>query len=271
MKVVKYLIPYVLISSFNYYFAKEAISSASPIVFNLIRYLISTAIFVSLTKKVIFSKDIIQLAIYTTASSLLWAYGLLYVTPAESAVLSYTMPLFSIPIALLVLSENPTLIEIIGVIIGFSGVILYGLPLIHGFTLLGSIVTVINAIFWASFSVYYRKLREYNPLVVNSSQFAIGSIILTLLLPIDYKVNLNEQFVYGIAYTSIPGGALSFFLWNMMVKIEKISRVTVLSFLVPIITTLVEYILYGTLPLFIQIIGIILMFVGILVSRIRKI
>ncbi|MEM1630048.1 MAG: DMT family transporter [Saccharolobus sp.] len=270
MKVIRYLIPYVFISSFNYYFAKEAIESASPIVFNLIRYLISSAIFLSLTRKIIFNRDVLQLAIYTTSSSILWAFGLKYVTPSESAVLSYTMPLFSIPIALIVLSEIPTKMEIIGLIIGFTGVILYGLPLVHGFTLFGAIITIINAIFWAAFTVFYRKLRNYDPLVVNASQFTIGSGILLALLPLSYDVNFNTQFVYGITYTSLAGGALAFFLWNMMIKVEKIPKVVVLSFSVPITTTVIEYILYHNSPFPIQLFGISLMFLGILISRVKS-
>ncbi|MEM0363160.1 MAG: DMT family transporter [Sulfolobaceae archaeon] len=270
MKVIRYLIPYVFISSFNYYFAKEAIESASPIVFNLIRYLISSAIFLSLTRKIIFNRDVLQLAIYTTSSSILWAFGLEYVTPSESAVLSYTMPLFSIPIALIVLSEIPTKMEIIGLIIGFTGVILYGLPLVHGFTLFGAIITIINAIFWAAFTVFYRKLRNYDPLVVNASQFTIGSGILLALLPLSYDVNFNTQFVYGITYTSLAGGALAFFLWNMMIKVEKIPKVVVLSFSVPITTTVIEYILYHNSPFPIQLFGISLMFLGILISRVKS-
>ena len=270
MKVIRYLIPYVFISSFNYYFAKEALESASPIVFNLIRYLISSAIFLSLTRKIIFNRDVLQLAIYTTSSSILWAFGLEYVTPSESAVLSYTMPLFSIPIALIVLSEIPTKMEIIGLIIGFTGVILYGLPLVHGFTLFGAIITIINAIFWAAYTVFYRKLRNYDPLVVNASQFTIGSGILLALLPLSYEVNFNTQFAYGITYTSLAGGALAFFLWNMMIKVEKIPKVVVLSFSVPITTTVIEYILYHNSPFPIQLFGISLMFLGILISRVKS-
>jgi len=92
VKILKYAVPYVLISSFNYYFAQESVLNSSPITFNLIRYLISSAIFLSLTRKIIFNKDVLQLSIYTVTSSVLWAYGLVYVSPAESAVLSYTMP-----------------------------------------------------------------------------------------------------------------------------------------------------------------------------------
>ena len=268
MKILKYAVPYVLISSFNYYFAQDAVLNSSPITFNLIRYLISSAIFLPLARRIIFNRDVIQLSIYTVSSSVLWAYGLIYVNPAESAVLSYTMPLFSILIASLVLSERVTSIEILGVIVGFSGVVLYGLPLIHGFTLLGAVLTIVNAVFWALFTTFYRKLKDYDPLTVNASQFLLGSAFLTLLLPLDYRIKFDTQFLYGILYTSTLGGAIAFFLWNLMLKVEKVSKVTVLSFSVPILATLIESAL-GNPPLPIQIAGISLMFLGILFSRLK--
>ena len=268
-KILKYIIPYVFISSFNYYFAKEAVLNSSPVTFNLIRYLISSAIFLSLARKIVFNKDILQLSIYTMISSVLWAYGLVYVSPAESAVLSYTMPLFSVPIAYLILSERITSLEILGILIGFSGVVLYSLPLLRGFTLLGVMITITNAIFWALFSTFYRKLKDYDPLLVNASQFLLGSGLLTLLLPLGYRIRFNLQFLYGILYTSTLGGAIAFFLWNSMLKIEKVSKVTVLSFSVPILTTVIEFILFGVSPLPIQVFGISLMFIGILISRLN--
>ena len=269
MKILKYLIPYILVSSFNYYFARGSVLNSSPIAFNLIRYLISSAIFLSLSRKLILNKDVFQLSIYTVTSSVLWAYGLIYVNSAESAVLSYTMPLFSIPIAYLVLAERVTTLEILGIMVGFSGVVLYGLPLIHGFTLLGVILTILNAVFWALFSAFYRKLKDYDPLAVNASQFVLGSALLALLLPLNYRIEFDHQFLYGTLYTSTLGGALSFFLWNLMLKIEKVSKVTVLSFSVPILTTVIESVLFGNPPLPIQIIGILLMFIGILISRLN--
>ncbi|AAY81431.1 DMT family transporter [Sulfolobus acidocaldarius] len=269
MKILKYLIPYIIVGSLQYYFAKDAITYSSPVVFNLLRYIISSAIFLSIRRRIVFNRDVFLLALYTTMSSLTWSLGLKYVSPSESAVLSYTMPLFSIPIAFLILSERPTVIETLGVGIGFLGVTLYGLPLVHGFSLLGATLTIINAVFWALFSVYYRKLRNEDPIVVNASQFSIGSVILALLLPIDHDVTINDSFIEGTAYTATLGGALSFFLWNMMVKIERVPRVTIFSFSIPILTTIIQVVVFNTSVFLIQIAGIAIIFIGIILSRIR--
>lgn len=252
-------------------FAKEAVTSSSPVIFNLIRYLISTIIFLVVGGKFIFNKDIFILAIFTTSSSVLWAYGLIYVSPAESAVLSYTMPLFSLPMAFLIINEKPTYLEYLGLSIGFLGVVLYSLPLTSNFgSLFGGLLTILNAVFWAGFTIYYRKLKDYNAYDVNFSQFLLGSLILTVFIPFSHTLKLTYNFIEGIIYTSTLGGALTFLLWNMLAKIERVSRLTVMSFSVPIFSTLIQVCENGEIPPIISIIGISLMFIGILISRMKK-
>jgi drug/metabolite transporter (DMT)-like permease len=268
VKVLKYLIPYVVIGTFQYHFAKDALAFSSPVTFNVVRYLVSAGVFLALTRKVVVNRDVMLLSVFTVASSLLWAYGLLYVSPSESAVLSYTMPLFSIPLAYLVLSERPTAVEALGVGIGFSGVVLYGLGLDHGVSLLGGVLTVVNAVFWALFSVYYRKLKDYDPLVVNASQFTLGSGYLLAMTPVDPELEVNWAFAEDVAYTSLLGGALLFFLWNLIVKEEKVSRVTVLTFSIPIFATAFDEVT-GNPVSFLQVVGILVMLAGIVASRYR--
>ncbi|MCY0859880.1 MAG: DMT family transporter [Sulfolobaceae archaeon] len=271
LKILPYLLPYIFISVFNYYFAKLSLEYSSPFVFNLFRYLISSTIFYLMGGKLIINKRIISLSIFTSLSSLLWAFGLLYVSPSESAVLSYSMPLFSIPISYFILKENSSKIVILGAIIGFLGVTLYGLPLIMShFVVLGAIYTLINAIFWALFSVLYRALKDADPKNVNFTQFLFGSIFFLIGSAFDFKLDPSQDFFIGILYTALPGGALAFFLWNLMLRIEKVPRVTVMAFSIPILTTVFDIFLDGISLLPMQILGIALMFIGILLSRIRK-
>ncbi|AWR98240.1 EamA family transporter [Acidianus sulfidivorans JP7] len=270
MRSIYYLIPYVLISSFNYMFAKEAVDSSSPFIFNLIRYLVSALIFFSLGGKLIFNKDVLTLSIFTTTSSVLWAYGLIYVSPAASAVLSYSMPLFSLPLAFLIIKEKPTNIEYIGLTVGFLGVILYSIPLAsHIGSLLGALMTIANAVFWAGFTVYYRKMKNYSPYDVNLSQFLIGSLLLTPFSIQNHAITFSSTFMEGIIYTSTLGGAFSFFLWNLLAKSERISKLTVSSFSVPIFSTILQAVENEDLPSMYQISGITVMFIGIMISRLK--
>lgn len=269
-KLLTYLVPYILFGVFNYYFAKEAVANSSPFSFNLIRYVISALIFFSLGGRLTLSIKTTSLSILSSLSSLLWAYGLLYVRPSESAVLSYSMPLFAIPLSIFFLKEKSSILTYLGAIIGFCGVAIYGIPLMEeGLVFIGVIYTVINAVFWAGFSVAYRALKNVDPLDVNFTQFLLGSAFFGLGSLIDFKVDFNMEFLAGIIYTSTLGGALLFLLWNLMLRVEKVAKVTVLTFSIPIVTTALG-VLSGDVLLPIQLIGIALMLLGIVLSRLKE-
>ncbi|MGC8609170.1 MAG: DMT family transporter, partial [Thermoplasmata archaeon] len=233
MKEIKYLIPYVIFTGFTYYFAKNGVIYASPFVFMGLRYLIAGMILLSISRKFTFNRNILYLSLMTMTSTAFWAYGLLYVSPAESAVLSYSMPLFSLPIAFFMVKEKPTHAELIGIIIGFSGIMIYGFPLIHGFTMIGMVLTIVNAFFWGMFTVFYRKLKEEDPISINGSQFMIGAIIMLALSAFDFRLKMNASFAVDLVWLATLGGAVQFLLWNYMIKMSHVNRITVLAFSVP--------------------------------------
>ena len=149
------------------------------------------------------------------------------------------MPLFAIPISFLVLRETPKVNEIAGIVVGFIGVLVYASSLTV--SVIGGTLTVINAIFWALFSVYYRKLRDYDPLVVNSSQFLLGSVFFLSLIPFDYRLDLSTRFLLDFSYSTFLGGLVMFLLWNLMLSVEKVNKVVVLIFSIPVFSTLFDY------------------------------
>lgn len=259
----------MLINSLVYSFAKESLVFVSPFLFLSVRYIVSSLVMMAVGGRILVDRDTLVLALLTSTSSALWSYGLLYVTPAESAVLSYSMPLFSLPIAYLILRERPTRLETVGLLVGVIGVGVYSIPLLHGFTGIGALLTLVNAIFWASFTVYYRKMKDRDPRDVNASQFLIGGLLFTALSPLGFHFQPGWGLLEGLSYTTFLGGALSFYLWNSMTRYEKIARVTVMVFTVPLMATVVQVVETRTGIGLTSILGITLMFLGILISRLR--
>lgn len=263
-----YIIPYVLINSLIYTFVKDGLCYVSPMFFMALRFLIGGVILLPFAKKLIINKDILLLAIFTTLSTSFWAYGLLYVEPSESAVLSYTMPLLAIPLSSLILKEKTTWVEALGIFIGFLGVIIYSLNLGLYFSLLGISLTLINAVFWALFTVYFRKLKGFDATSVNTVQLLIGSLIFFALSPIQFHFRFSLNFLFDLFYVSVLGGGISFYLWNSMLKTERVSKVTVLSFSIPALSTAVDEIRgVDITPGMMEGIGV--MFLGILISRLE--
>lgn len=270
MKELKFLIAYVLVTSPSYFFAKEGLLFSSPIFFMAVRYAISGAILIPFAKKLAISREIIILSVLTTTSTIFWALGLLYVSPAQSSVLSYSMPLFSLPIAFLVVRERPSMFETAGIMVGFIGICVYGIPLVGGFTEVGMILTVINAFFWAAYTVYYRKIRDMDPVSINASQFLIGSAIMLALSPIGFYFTYSGTFLIDLLWMAIIGGAFSFLAWNYMIRLSTVNRVTVMAFSVPIFTTVLQALINMSFPNILFIAGITLMFAGIYISRLKE-
>ena len=269
LKELKFLLPYVVFTAFSYFFAKDGLVFASPFVFMGLRYLIAGAMLLSISRRIILTRSLLFLSAVTVTSTVFWAYGLLYVSPSESAVLSYSMPLFSLPIAFLLVSEKPSRMEILGIVIGFAGVLIYGIPLFSGFTLVGMVLTVINAFFWGTFTVFYRKLKDQDPVAVNATQFIVGAGIMLALSPLDFHLRITTGFLIDLAWMGTLGGALQFLLWNYMIRISKVNRITVLAFSVPIFTVVLEAFMTSRIPGIFSIAGVVVMFTGIFLSRMR--
>ncbi|MCG3108978.1 putative transporter in sor 3'region [Metallosphaera sp. J1] len=267
MKILKYLIPYIVLGSLQYRFTKDGLAFASPFLFMSLRYFIGGMALLPLARRIVLNKDVIILTLLTTASSGLWAMGLNYVAPSESAVLSYTMPLFSIPIAYLLLSEKPRSFEVAGAMIGFLGVAVYGLSLSGRLSLLGGILTVLNAVFWAAFTVYYRKMRTMDPAVVNTSQMLLGSLVFLALTPLGFRFDPSLSFLGDLLFSALLGGSVLFYLWNVMLRLERVGKVTVMAFSVPIASSLLDEVTGEVQLNHESYAGMLTMLTGILLSR----
>jgi len=270
MKILKYLIPYIILGSLQYKFTKDGLMYASPMSFMALRYAIGGLVLLPFSRRIILNKDIVILTLLTVTSTALWAYGLTMVAPSESAVLSYTMPLFAIPLSAIILREVPKRLEVMGAVIGFTGVVIYGLSLRGHFSLLGGILTVVNAFFWAAFTVYFRKMRDLDPVLVNTTQLLLGSLVFLALSPLDFRVQFNPNMVEDLLFSAVLGGSVLFYLWNYMVRIERVGKVTVLAFSVPILSSALD-VLTGEAQLdSMSVTGMGVMFLGILLSRSKE-
>jgi drug/metabolite transporter (DMT)-like permease len=191
-----------------------------------------------------------------------------YVSAADSAVLSYTMPLFSIPLSSVILSEKPTIGEWGGAVVGFVGVLVYSFALLsQTLTGLGGILTLLNAFFWAMFIVYFRKLKNQEPTVTVATQLLFVALILLVLVPLDYKLMVTPNFLFDLAYLSIVGGAVAFYLWNGIVRLQRIGKASTLVYLVPVAATLVQIVQTSVIPDIVALIGLVLMILGLYLSN----
>jgi len=266
--LAKWLIPYVFIAALQYQFTKDGLNYASPFVLMTFRYVFTGLVFYILGgRKIPLDRDALLVACFSSASTLLWAVGLSYVSAGDSAILSYTMPLFSIPIAFVVIREKVMSRELLGALVGFSGVIVYSLTLSHGSQAEGASFTLVGAVSWAVYSVYYRKLRNRDPIPILTTQFLVGSIpcvVGSVFYPqISPGVNLLVDLVYIVLFS----GVVLFVLWNGLLRRGRVGRITTFAFAVPGMTILIDSVRTLTLPSSLTVLGGTMMFIGVFVAN----
>jgi drug/metabolite transporter (DMT)-like permease len=269
-ETLTYIIPYILITTFQYHIAKDGLNYSSPLVLMGLRYLIASVILFGISRRFspIINKDMIILSVCTCASAGLWALGLQYVSPAESAVISYTMPLFAIPLSIVIVGEKTARRGWCGAIVGFVGVMIYAIPLSRdNSTIIGGILTLGNAVFWAAYTVYYRKIRNQDRMMTIATQLLFASGFLFLGATMNYKLEYSSNLVFDVVYLSILNGVAQFYLWNGLARIQKISKMATLIYLVPATATLFDIVETQMLPSFLSIVGMCIMIFGIYLSR----
>lgn len=267
--LIVYALPYVIIVSLQFEFAKDGLRYADPLTFMALRYLIAS--FVTFLYARSFrpqiNKDTVLVSIFSFLSILVWILGLQRVSPAESAVLSYTYPLFAIPLSTLILNERSSRMGYIGTLVGFVGVSIYAITLAgNEGTILGDSFTIFSAVFWALVAVYYRKMR-YDALRIIGTQFLLCGILFSVMAPFSFSITVTSEFLVDLSFMSVFAGFCTFILFNAMLRREKVGRITTLAFAIPALTTLIQTIKTGAVPSPITLSGIGLMFLGIYISR----
>lgn len=214
------------------------------------------------------NKDTLLLVLFTFLSTLMWIYGLKSVSAAQSAVLSYTMPLFAIPFSTLILNEKSSRMGWVGALVGFVGVAIYGLALAgNGGTVFGATLTICDAVFWALYTIYIRKMRNQDATTIVGTQFLLTGILFSVFAPFDFGVTVTLEFLIDLGFASIMGCFCLFILWNAMLRRETVGRITTISFAVPAMTTVIETIETRAIPSYVTLSGIGIIFLGIYISR----
>jgi drug/metabolite transporter (DMT)-like permease len=268
--ILLYLLPFVVINSFLYGVVKDSLYYSQPFLFMCIRFGVMTVIFLALFRKYIKLPDMdtMLVGIFSSVSGTFWILGLNYVSPADSAVLSYTMPFFALPLSYLLLKERLRWTSVLGALIGIMGTFIYSQTLPRGGeTILGASLTVLNAFFFALFTVYYRKLKDFE---IGSVLFWQSLISFLFFLPAalaDPRMDLIPSLGWDIFYASVLGGVVMFYSWNMMSRSEEVGRVAALVYLVPVIVIGYQALEVGLLPSPVAFVGVFVMLFGVYTAR----
>lgn len=177
-------------------------------------------------------------------------WGQTHVASGLASILNAATPLFTVAVASVFLSdEKATTMKLVGVIIGFLGVIIMiGLPaLSSGGYLIAQLAIVSATISYAFAGVYGRRFKSMavNPIITASGQVTASAIILipiTLMVEGPFDVTAPSVASWlSIAGLAVFSTAIAYVLYFKILAIAGATNLLLVTLLIPISAILLGY------------------------------
>jgi len=189
----------------------------------------------------------------TTAMFGFILYGMKFVTAGKTAVLLYTMPIWTSFLVHFYLKERLTAPRWLGVAIGTVGILcILGWDTLvkqNLKVLFGEFLVIIAAISWAIANIWVKKRMVYeDSYMVNGLQMLIGSAGLVLIsLPAEGLLNVRWTWLSTsvVLFTGIVASTTNFTIWFYLLRKLDIHTTTFSSMLVPVFGLLFDWIQLG--------------------------
>jgi drug/metabolite transporter (DMT)-like permease len=205
-------------------------------------------------------------------------YGLKNSTPTISAVIIATIPVFVSIVGYFLLKENLSLLNITGIIISFIGI---GIMLVNpDFSLNSPIAGVLflsGAVVMAViYTIFLKRLaHKYSALTIITYQNLIGVVLfLPLFIFFDFKyfitVRPNFELVSSLLSLAVFASTLAFIFYIMSVKKIGVSRTSVFSNLMPVVTAIFSAIFISEIFTATKIAGMAIVIAGVMVAQVKK-
>ena len=182
----------------------------------------------------------------------LQTFTILYMPTGSAAVVIYLQPILVGLASYLVLGEQLSVPKVVGLVLGFSGVVVVSAGSLSGSSLgtpLGVAFGVGSALSWTLGTVYFKWHGErLSALWAVAVPFSAGGVVLTglgLVLEPVSSISWTGTYFASFLYTALVGTALAWMLWLGLVKAGEASRVSAYVFFVPLASVLLGAVFLG--------------------------
>jgi len=170
-------------------------------------------------------------------------WGERYIDSSLAAILQATTPLFTIVIASLALAEEAiTLNRLVGLIIGFGGVVVlfsHGLSGGSNSSLPGEIALILSSVSYAAGNVFVRvNMRGFHPTVPAFFQVSIALLItaaIALLLESPIHLPDTPRALFAIVWLGVFGSSLAYLIYFRLVHVLGPTRMSLITYVMPIV------------------------------------
>ena len=196
--------------------------------------------------------------------------AVLYLPSGTAAVLEYLQPMLVGLLAWMILGESLSLAKIVGLIVGFSGIVAVSAGSIFGnVSPVGVAFGAGSAFSWALGTVFFKQYEaRVSTMWAVAMPFVAGGMVLTLLsfaIESWSEVSPKATLFASLSYVSLVEIALAWLIWFGLVRAGEASRVAVYVFFVPLVSIVIGAIFLGERLTTSLLIGTVLIVTGIYV------
>ena len=284
-----FLILSTLIWSGNFVLSRGMHTSMPPLALSFWRWLVAFVILLLVTnKKFISNKSVIKANFkFLLVQALLGVAGfntLLYIAMQSTTAINAVLVNSSIPVLIAVISwfmhkEKLSVIQFLGILISFSGVIY--LMLGGNFSTFdslkfnkGDIFVLFAALTWAFYSVNLKRYpKDLDPVIYLFSITAIGLIfifpmyVVEIIMGRTFEINIPN--LLTITYVGIFASVLAFIFWNRAVRDVGANKSGPFIHLMPVFSIIMAIFFLGEKLKEFHIYGMLLIFFGIFLTTFK--
>ncbi|MGE0004371.1 MAG: DMT family transporter [Parvibaculaceae bacterium] len=180
------------------------------------------------------------------------AFAQLSTTTSRAAILAYTMPIWSVILAALVLREPISRDKTAAVTAGAIGIGLLALPVFSSDETAGVILPLLAALAWALGTIVLKTWPlEGDPIATTAYQLMIGAVISIICMRVsgqEAPASVSTGVVTAMLFHIVCATAGAYLLWFTILARNAASTSALLSFAVPVVGVLSAMLLVGDRP-----------------------
>ena len=170
--------------------------------------------------------------------------AILHLPSGTAAVLEYLQPMLVGLLAWTILGESLSLAKVVGLILGFSGIVAVSSGSVFGdLSAAGVAFGAGSALSWALGTVLFKRYEaRVSTVWAVALPFVVGGVVLTLFgLATESwsEVSPTATLLASLSYVSLVEIALAWLIWFGLVRTGEASRVAVYLFFVPLVSIVV--------------------------------
>lgn len=246
----------------TYLWGKYALMHVPPLVVGLLRFSVA-AVLLQIGTRIFFPEVRIEksdrgrlfvlAALVIPVNQLFFLTGLQYTTPAHSALMYSTLPIFIYAISLILREESFVWLKNIGIVTAFGGVFLIlneqGIDFQSDYVI-GDLIILVAVVAWAFYTVLGRRMvRKYGAFYMTSRTLGLGTL---MFLPLGIYGAIGFDFseppaaaYWGILYLATFTSIGAYTIWYWALKHMEASKVGVVNNFQPVVTAVMAFVLSG--------------------------